>query len=294
MKKDNVSALVSVIIVGSCLALGYYVQNSVEINSSVSSDYSELNFIVSESVSDAAQLTATEASAASGVKQSVTVTSEPELSSDTVSFSTAGTTSVMTTVLTATDVTETSPAADSSVTSDTERKDSETENQSETETKTEPQETDPPETEAPAQPEPEPEPAVINTEAPSSASDFQREVYRLINEIRIQNGLNPLECTELYNSAAQHRAEEQPSSFGHTRPDGSKWDSIFIEYRLPAGAMGENVTAGSDTPYDAVMQWMNSEGHRANILNPYYRVTGIGYCFSNDSEYHHYWLQLFG
>ncbi len=58
--------------------------------------------------------------------------------------------------------------------------------------------------------------------------------------------------------------------------------------------LGENIAAGGSTPTDTIKQWMNSQGHRENILNSNYTEIGFGYSHSNSSKYKHYWVQVFG
>jgi hypothetical protein len=58
--------------------------------------------------------------------------------------------------------------------------------------------------------------------------------------------------------------------------------------------VGENIAAGNATPAETIAQWMNSEGHRANILNVNYTEIGFGHTYQASSEYRHYWVQVFG
>lgn len=62
--------------------------------------------------------------------------------------------------------------------------------------------------------------------------------------------------------------------------------------------VGENISAGNSTPEDAVRRWMNSPGHRDNILKPEFRDLGVGYYFLDPDPgsvtYRHYWTQVFG
>ena len=57
--------------------------------------------------------------------------------------------------------------------------------------------------------------------------------------------------------------------------------------------LGENIAAGRGTPEGVVDQWMYSEGHRANILNPVFKELGVGYCCDENTEYEYYWVQIF-
>jgi hypothetical protein len=118
---------------------------------------------------------------------------------------------------------------------------------------------------------------------------FEQQVVELTNEERAQNGLPPLkENTEL-NYAADQYAEQMSESgvLSHTGPDGSQpWDRAeAVGYE--AQTMGENIAAGQKTPEQVVADWMNSPGHRANILNPKYTEIGVGY---DDN----FWVQNFG
>jgi uncharacterized protein YkwD len=80
--------------------------------------------------------------------------------------------------------------------------------------------------------------------------------------------------------------------FSHTRPDGREWNTIFAEVGFAAKNRGENMAAGQASAEDAFDSWMNSSGHRANILNADFVYLGVGYAPSQD-VYGHYWVQLF-
>lgn len=123
-----------------------------------------------------------------------------------------------------------------------------------------------------------------------AAENFANEVLRLVNVERAQYGIAPLRLADDLQNAAAIRAREIVGYFSHTRPDGS---SCFTVMRNRGRACAENIAAGHSTARDTVEQWMNSQGHRENILNPKYRELGVGYTYDNDSEYGHYWVQLF-
>ena len=91
---------------------------------------------------------------------------------------------------------------------------------------------------------------------------------------------------------ADIRAKELTVLFSHTRPDGRDCFSIFGSKQGKIYG-GENIAAGSSTPEAVVNQWMSSPGHRENILNGKYRYLGVGYAYDGNSEYAHYWVQLF-
>ena len=122
-------------------------------------------------------------------------------------------------------------------------------------------------------------------------SEFANEVLELVNKERKANGLSPVTSSNAsLNSAADKRAAEQAVSFSHTRPDGRSWSTVLSDYGVKYGAAGENVAYGQRTPEEVMQAWMNSSGHRANILNASYKELGIGVYYKNGT---YYWSQLF-
>ncbi len=110
------------------------------------------------------------------------------------------------------------------------------------------------------------------------------EVLKIVNNERSANGLASLTMdTELLN-AAMDRAMETGIYYSHTRPDGSTCFTICNKIN------GENIAVNYPTSDSVMNGWMNSSGHRANILNSKYKSIGIG-CFKVDSGY--YWVQSF-
>ena len=125
---------------------------------------------------------------------------------------------------------------------------------------------------------------------PSSVIKFEGEVVRLINEIRVNNGLKPLTEDWQLSRVARYKAQDMKDLgyFSHTSPTyGSPFEmmkSFGISYRTA----GENIAKGYSTPKAVVDAWMNSPGHRANILNSFYTHIGVGYVASGN-----YWTQMF-
>ena len=119
---------------------------------------------------------------------------------------------------------------------------------------------------------------------------FAVEVLNLVNVERAKVGAPPLKLANDLQQATAIRAREIIQHFSHTRPDGS---DCFTVMRNRGNTCGENIAAGHATAAETVNQWMNSEGHRENILNPAYRELGVGYAYEDYSTYHHYWVQLF-
>lgn len=129
--------------------------------------------------------------------------------------------------------------------------------------------------------------------AKSSADYYENAVLFWTNVERSRNGLSELKtCTALQNAAGA-RASEIVSSFSHTRPNGTSWSTAIKAQGISYGKAGENIAAGNAAPYETVSQWMNSDGHRANILNSSYSHLGVGYKNASGSKYTHYWTQEF-
>lgn len=132
---------------------------------------------------------------------------------------------------------------------------------------------------------------LITVKADMSYSDFAEQVAFLVNEERENQGLVPLEMSSVMNESASVRADELTELFSHTRPDGSVCFTIFDEYNISyMDFAGENIHSGSSTPEDVMESWLNSSGHRANILDENARYIGVGVAYSEGT---YYWVQLF-
>ena len=128
----------------------------------------------------------------------------------------------------------------------------------------------------------------------SHTEDYRQEVLDLVNAQRAKYGLTALEMgDDALTAAAQTRAEEIAVVNSHTRPDGSKCFTVLKDYGVTDTPTGENAAWGSVSPEEVVDAWMNSEGHRANILNPEARKMSVGYYYNSTSTWGHQWIQLF-
>ena len=120
---------------------------------------------------------------------------------------------------------------------------------------------------------------------------FAEQVVELVNQERTKAGLNAVTLDQNIASAALVRAKEIETSFSHTRPNGSKFSTALTEQGVTFKCAGENIAWGQKSP-EAVMQaWMNSKGHRANILNKNFTKIGVGY-YQNAAG-RNFWTQLF-
>ena len=138
-----------------------------------------------------------------------------------------------------------------------------------------------------------PTPVPTATPTPGVSEDeasFAARVVELVNEERRAAGLSELTVNTAVEAAANVRAEELEELFEHTRPDGSGCFTALVEAGVSYSTAGENIAYGYTSP-EAVMEgWMNSTGHRANILTPEFTSIGVGYCQIDGV---HYWVQLF-
>lgn len=128
----------------------------------------------------------------------------------------------------------------------------------------------------------------------SHTEDYRQEVLNLVNAQRAKYGLTALKMgDDALTAAAQTRAEEISVVNSHVRPDGSKCFTVLKDYGVTDTPTGENAAWGSVSPEEVVNAWMNSEGHRANILNPEARKMSVGYYYNSNSTWGHQWIQIF-
>lgn len=115
---------------------------------------------------------------------------------------------------------------------------------------------------------------------------YAQEVLKIVNEERSNVGAESLVMTEELTDVAMMRAAETAVLFSHDRPNGLIYWSAYPS----AWAYGENIAAGQRSPGEVMGSWMNSTGHKNNILNKGYSTIGIG-CFYDG--YYYYWVQAF-
>lgn len=119
----------------------------------------------------------------------------------------------------------------------------------------------------------------------SDTSDYVDEVIKLINDERAAAGLPDLKKSDALCEDAKVRGAEINGTFSHTRPDGTL---CFTAITVPYGYAGENIAKGQTSPKDVMDCWMNSDGHRKNILSNDYTSVGVGYDPSTNC-----WVQIF-
>ncbi len=128
-------------------------------------------------------------------------------------------------------------------------------------------------------------------EVQDQAYAYGLRITELVNEHRAAAGLNPVKYSAKLSEAAQVRAVEIEKSFSHTRPDGRYFSSVFAEHGISYRYSGENIAWGQKSPEEVVTAWMNSAGHRANILNAKFTELGVGY--RQNAKGVNYFTQLF-
>lgn len=129
---------------------------------------------------------------------------------------------------------------------------------------------------------------------PQELARTAADVVELTNRERARAGLPPLAVDPVLTTAAQaHSADMIARAFySHTSPDGSQpWDRAAAAGSTRR-SIGENIACGQRSPAEVVEGWMNSPGHRANILKPTFTHIGVG--FEGGGAAGTYWTQLFG
>ena len=128
--------------------------------------------------------------------------------------------------------------------------------------------------------------------------DLAWEVLDLVNQERRQYGLSDLTMDKRLMDVAMGRSAEITRNFSHLRPNGTQ---CFTAYPMASQANGykglqacaENIAAGQLTAAAVMKAWMNSQGHKSNILSTKYKSIGIG-CVRTGHGYNVYWVQSFG
>ncbi len=124
----------------------------------------------------------------------------------------------------------------------------------------------------------------------SSVTAYEQEVARLVNEVRRSNGLSPLTFDWELSRVARYKSQDMRDRgyFSHTSPTYGSPFAMMKSFGISYRTAGENIAKGYATPKAVVDAWMNSPGHRANILNSSFTHIGVGYVSSGN-----YWTQMF-
>ncbi|NDJ54762.1 MAG: CAP domain-containing protein, partial [Chloroflexi bacterium] len=142
--------------------------------------------------------------------------------------------------------------------------------------------------------------ATVGSEEASSKGyvllDQSEALLTLVNAARCESDLNPLVLNPLLDEAALVHSVDmwERDFFDHLNPDGDGPDARISATGYTWSRVGENIAAGYPTAEAVFISWMESEGHRENIMNPAFREMGVGLIEAADSAYGSYWTQTFG
>ena len=137
-----------------------------------------------------------------------------------------------------------------------------------------------------------PEEKPVNSEVPRGVSSEEEEVLRLVNIERQKAGLSPFTLSTELSNVARDKSKDMAHNnyFSHQSPrHGSPFD-MMKAYGINYRTAGENIAKGYNSAASVVNGWMNSSGHRANILNSSFNTLGVGYYNYNGTAY---WTQMF-
>lgn len=136
-------------------------------------------------------------------------------------------------------------------------------------------------------------PTTTTDNSANTVGSYEQQVVNIVNQERAKEGLAPLTLNAKLANVAEVKAEDMRDKnyFSHTSPTyGSPFD-MMKQFGITYTAAGENIAKGQKTPQDVMTAWMNSSGHRANIMNSNYTQIGVGYV--TDSNGTTYWVQEF-
>ena len=124
----------------------------------------------------------------------------------------------------------------------------------------------------------------------STVLDYEADVVRLVNAERTARGLSPLTVDWQLARVARYKSQDMRENryFSHTSPVYGSPFQMIKSFGISYRSAGENIAKGYKTPEAVVNGWMNSPGHRANILNASFTKIGVGYVASGN-----YWTQMF-
>ena len=125
---------------------------------------------------------------------------------------------------------------------------------------------------------------------PAGVLNYESEVVRLVNEERTKRGLSALSEDWELSRIARFKSQDMKDNgyFSHTSPVYGSPFEMIKNFGISYKSAGENIAKGQSTPQAVVTAWMNSSGHRANILNSSYNKIGVGYVAGGN-----YWTQMF-
>ncbi|MCY6353656.1 CAP domain-containing protein [Clostridium sp. ZS2-4] len=134
---------------------------------------------------------------------------------------------------------------------------------------------------------------VIKVPDLSEVKRLENEVLRLVNVERGKQGLKPLKANWQLSRVARYKSQDMidKNYFSHTSPVYGSPFNMIKNFGINYRRAGENIAYGQRTPAEVMKAWMNSPGHRQNILNPNYSQIGVGAAKAKNGQL--YWTQMF-
>lgn len=123
------------------------------------------------------------------------------------------------------------------------------------------------------------------------ANEDQKVILKLVNRERVSRGLSPMKLNSKLNKLAKIKSDDMYKNryFSHNSPVyGTPFD-LMKKHKIGYMTAGENIAKGQNTPEHVMKSWMNSPGHRRNILNPRFKEMGV----SRDKYGNNIWTQMF-
>jgi uncharacterized YkwD family protein/spore coat assembly protein SafA len=127
----------------------------------------------------------------------------------------------------------------------------------------------------------------------TAVKSIESQVIKLVNQQRAAQGIKPLKANWQLSRVARFKSQDMKTRnyFTHTSPAyGSPFD-MMKAFGISFSTAGENIAAGQATAQEVMKSWMNSPGHRKNILSASFTEIGVGYV--SGGSYRHYWTQMF-
>lgn len=126
-------------------------------------------------------------------------------------------------------------------------------------------------------------------------STFELRVVELVNLERKKLSLKPLKVDVSLSKVARKKSKDMIINkyFSHHSPVYGSPFNMMRKYGIVYHCAGENIASGYPTPEGVLWGWMNSKGHRKNILSPNYTHIGVGYHYTCSGNYNHFWTQQF-
>ena len=133
----------------------------------------------------------------------------------------------------------------------------------------------------------------INIPSIDDVKALEQKVIELVNKQRAYNGLPTLKANWEVSRVARYKSQDMIDKhyFAHQSPTFGSPFNMMENFGIRFSAAGENIAYGQRTPEEVMNSWMNSPGHRSNILNATYNQIGVGVAKSSNGTF--YWTQMF-